>query len=152
MNRPGQSEYNKAYYLGHREEIKAQVKRYRVANLKVVRERERLYAAAHRADRKEYDKIYHKEHWREYHLRRKYGITVPEYDELMRRQGSVCACCGSANGGVRAFHLDHDHRTGKVRGILCNNCNAALGLIRDDPEIALAMANYLKKHKKQEGT
>ena len=66
---------------------------------------------------------------REYHLRRRYGIGQAEFDELLAEQGGVCAICGAAD----PQHVDHDHRTGWVRGILCFNCNGGLGQFRDSP-------------------
>ena len=60
---------------------------------------------------------------REYHLRRRYGIGEKEFQELLAEQGGVCAICGAPD----PQHLDHDHRTGWVRGILCFNCNGGLG-------------------------
>lgn len=72
------------------------------------------------------------------HLRRRFGITLAEYNAILERQGGVCAICGSPptrrnrrKGGQRVFVArlvaDHDHVTGKVRGLLCSNCNTGLG-------------------------
>jgi len=62
-----------------------------------------------------------------YHLKRRYGIGADEFDELVVRQGGVCAICGQPD----PEHLDHDHETGAVRGVLCFNCNGGLGQFRD---------------------
>ena len=77
---------------------------------------------------------------REYHLRRRYGVGQKEFDELLAEQGGVCAICGSAD----PQHLDHDHRTGWVRGILCFNCNGGLGQFRDSPERLARAITYLR--------
>ncbi|NMO53499.1 recombinase [Actinoplanes sp. TBRC 11911] len=77
---------------------------------------------------------------REYHLRRRYGIGQAEFDELVAEQGGVCAICG----GPDPQHVDHDHRTGWVRGILCFNCNGGLGQFRDSPEFLAGAITYLK--------
>jgi hypothetical protein len=77
---------------------------------------------------------------REYHLRRRYGIGQAEVDELLAEQGGVCAICGAAD----PQHVDHDHRTGWVRGILCFNCNGGLGQFRDSPEFLAGAITYLK--------
>ncbi|WP_244876855.1 endonuclease VII domain-containing protein [Winogradskya consettensis] len=77
---------------------------------------------------------------REYHLRRRYGIGQAEFDELLAEQGGVCAICGVED----PQHLDHDHRTGWVRGILCFNCNGGLGQFRDDPVFLAGAIAYLK--------
>jgi hypothetical protein len=60
---------------------------------------------------------------RHYHLKRRYGIGADEFDELVVRQGGVCAICGRPD----PEHLDHDHETGAVRGVLCFNCNGGSG-------------------------
>ena len=74
---------------------------------------------------------------RHYHLMRRYGIGADEFDELVRQQGSVCAICGRPD----PEHVDHDHDTGEVRGILCFNCG--LGQFRDSIDALLAAAEYL---------
>jgi hypothetical protein len=65
---------------------------------------------------------------REYHLRYRYGIGQMEFDELLAAQGGMCAICGKEN----PQHVDHDHVTGYIRGILCFNCNGGLGHFRDN--------------------
>ncbi|MGH3681487.1 MAG: endonuclease VII domain-containing protein [Natronosporangium sp.] len=65
---------------------------------------------------------------REYHLRRRYGIGQQEFEQLLAAQGGVCGICGAE----RPEHVDHDHVTGYVRGVLCFNCNGGLGHFRDD--------------------
>jgi len=79
-------------------------------------------------------------------LERTYGLAGPAaYAELLRRQGWACAICRRSfremNGNAR--HLDHDHRTGRVRGILCMQCNAMLGMARDERGILRAAISYL---------
>lgn len=79
---------------------------------------------------------------------RKYGITVNEYNQILEAQNHACAICGSKNGGfkkIRSFAIDHDHLTGKVRGLLCQPCNTGLGLFRDSTEIIGKAMSYLSK-------
>jgi hypothetical protein len=76
---------------------------------------------------------------RHYHLRRRYGIGADEFDELVRLQGGVCAICGRPD----PEHVDHDHETGDVRGILCFNCNGGLGQFRDSIDSLHAAAAYV---------
>jgi hypothetical protein len=73
---------------------------------------------------------------------RSYGISVEDYDEMLESQGGGCYICGIGPVG-RALDIDHDHRTGKVRGLLCSNHNRALGLLGDDPDLLLAAHTYL---------
>ena len=80
---------------------------------------------------------------RHYHLKRRYGIGADEFDELVVRQSGVCAICGRPG----PEHVDHDHETGAVRGILCFNCNGGLGQFRDSIDSLLAAASYLEAHR-----
>jgi len=77
---------------------------------------------------------------------RKYGLTATAFEDLLTSQGGVCAVCGTTDWGPRAPAVDHNHLTGIVRGILCTNCNLAMGHLRDSQKIAQAMADYLKKY------
>ncbi len=79
-------------------------------------------------------------HGRETALIAKYGLTSAEVEAMREAQGGVCAICRTAP----AVHVDHDHETGKVRGMLCFSCNAALGHFRDDPAVLRRAARYLE--------
>jgi len=78
---------------------------------------------------------------------KKYGITKSEYMKILASQDGRCAVCRVelvTTGNRRdVAAVDHDHETGKVRGILCLLCNAALGLVRDDPETIKGLLRYL---------
>ena len=76
-------------------------------------------------------------------FKREYGITHDEYDAMLAKQYGGCAVCGKPEAGKR-LAVDHDHRTGKVRGLLCENCNRALGMAQDSPTILRALADYLE--------
>jgi hypothetical protein len=80
---------------------------------------------------------------RTYHLKRRYGITAEEADAMSAAQGGVCAVCRTAP----AVHVDHDHRTGRVRELLCFNCNGGLGQFKDDPAVLRAAAGYVERHR-----
>jgi len=80
------------------------------------------------------------------HLKRRYGIDQPTYLTLLASQGGKCAICGTAeSGGHGVWHIDHDHETGKIRGLLCHGCNTALGGFGDNPDRLLAAVDYLYK-------
>ncbi|MEV5876006.1 endonuclease VII domain-containing protein [Streptomyces sp. NPDC052101] len=74
------------------------------------------------------------------YFKRKYGLTEIERDALIASQRGLCAICLAAP----AVHVDHCHNTGRVRGVLCFNCNSGLGLLRDDPEVVRRAAAYLE--------
>ncbi|CCG03550.1 endonuclease VII domain-containing protein [Blastococcus saxobsidens] len=79
---------------------------------------------------------------RTYHLTRRYGITVQEADAMLASQDGKCAICRTAP----AAHVDHDHATGRVRALLCFNCNGGLGQFKDDPYVLRAAADYVGFH------
>lgn len=74
--------------------------------------------------------------------KRRYGLDNPQIAWMVLEQGGGCALCSA----VTATHVDHDHRTGRVRGVLCFNCNNALGHCDDDPMVLEAAADYLEGH------
>jgi hypothetical protein len=81
---------------------------------------------------------------RERFLAWKYGISVADYDEMLAAQGGCCAICyGPPTRGRERFDIDHDHSTGVVRGLLCSNCNRAVGLLNDNALSAVRLARYI---------
>lgn len=78
-------------------------------------------------------------------LQRMYGISLTEYDQLLDGQGGVCAICGKTptENGMR-LSVDHDHTTGKVRGLLCDTCNFAIGAFNDDVHLMMNARIYLE--------
>jgi hypothetical protein len=81
------------------------------------------------------------------HLQKKYGITIEQYDELSRQQQGVCAICSEpeTSKGKSQLSVDHDHKTGMVRGLLCHNCNTGLGKFMDNRLILQSAIFYLDK-------
>ncbi len=78
----------------------------------------------------------------------KYGLSKEEYDALLKEHDGVCAICKRPPDGVgrngKRLSVDHDHRTETVRGLLCRDCNSAVGLFRDRPDLLEAAARYLR--------
>jgi len=77
------------------------------------------------------------------YYRSKYGLTLEERDALLAGQGGVCKLCSRVEVAKRGWAVDHCHRTGKVRGLLCQACNLVLGHARDDAALLRRMADYL---------
>lgn len=75
----------------------------------------------------------------------KYGLSRFDYWRLAAKQNYRCAICGEPTGRI-ALHLDHCHKSNKVRGLICHHCNIAIGMMKDDPATARAIADYLEKH------
>lgn len=83
-------------------------------------------------------------------LRRSYGLTVDQWEAMVVAQGGKCAICGHTPNGDRGkkdsrLHVDHCHTTGKVRGLLCHQCNLLLGFAAEDPETLRNAADYLTR-------
>ena len=84
---------------------------------------------------------------RKYIYKKNYGITLEEYDAMLKDQGGVCACCGSDNpGGYGRFVVDHNHRTGRVRSLLCNRCNVVYGQLEESANLIINLLRYHLKH------
>ena len=79
--------------------------------------------------------------------RETYGIGNDGVEELLDRQGGTCAICGTDDSGSREWHVDHDHVSLKIRGILCSRCNTAIGLMNDDPQRLKGAADYIWRHR-----
>jgi Recombination endonuclease VII len=105
----------------------------------------------YREQQREYLKQYRsvpgrKEHFKELYRAKKYGISVEDQRAMWARQGGRCAVCPEILKNDKHTHLDHDHKTKKVRGFLCSKCNQAIGFVRDNPVIADRIATYLRGH------
>lgn len=92
-----------------------------------------------------------KREWRTANLK-KYGLTPEQYDAILSAQGGVCAICKTnwMRGGYRHLDVDHDHTTGKVRGLLCGRCNRGLGYFKDNPQNLAAAIDYLRTNNQME--
>lgn len=82
-------------------------------------------------------------------LQRLYDLSIEEFDKLLASQDGVCAICklpegGKVKGNNSGWHVDHDHNTGRVRGVLCPTCNNMLGYAKDNPATLQAGIEYLK--------
>ena len=79
------------------------------------------------------------------HLKRKFGMTVEQYDAMLAAQGGGCCICGRPPREDISLHIDHDHSTGIVRGILCFRCNNALADFQEDPALLLKAVGYVSR-------
>lgn len=76
---------------------------------------------------------------------RKYGITQEQYDQLLADQAGHCPGCGTDDPGTKGWCIDHCHRSGRVRALLCNRCNTVLGLANEDPAILRMLADFIER-------
>ncbi|AFC22025.1 endonuclease VII [Cronobacter phage vB_CsaP_GAP52] len=86
------------------------------------------------------------------HIKRTFGLEWDEYQALIKKQDNKCAICGEAEtatvrGKVKELAVDHDHDTGKARGLLCSKCNVMIGMSQENPAILASAINYLDKYR-----
>ncbi len=86
-----------------------------------------------------------KHKWRARFYQSKYGMTIQEIDELLKSQNGICPICRTAFKNTKLMSLDHDHTTGKLREILCNKCNTALGLLDEKIDRFERAIQYINK-------
>ena len=113
------------------------------------------YALKNQSKLKEYRKQWNKRNrdpeqeklrQRKKELKRKYGITLEQYNQMFADQNGNCGICKRNQSEFTiALCVDHCHATGAVRGLLCMGCNTALGHLNDDPELVQSALNYLRK-------
>jgi hypothetical protein len=125
---------NRAYRAAHRDELNARARKAYAENDEY-RARKRLSG--------------NKWYRREERLKQVYGLSLQDYNAMVAQQGGVCRVCKTRP--ARPLFVDHCHASGRVRGLLCHPCNAALGFMRDDPVIAAAAAEYLRDAKREGG-
>lgn len=83
-----------------------------------------------------------------YALKRRYGIGIEEYEQILISQNYSCAICGTTEDkSGRNFAVDHNHTTKQIRGLLCSNCNTSLGGFQDNTELLQKAINYLERFK-----
>lgn len=121
---------------------KVSVKKYQDENKIIINEKQRKFYK-NNSDRIKQDvKDWHKRNpdWQKnYDLQRTYGITLEQYNELVKEQNGLCAICKKP----KKLHVDHNHKTSKVRKLLCGSCNTAIGLLNEDTEIMKNCIEYL---------
>jgi len=145
--RDARKEYFKAYAVAHHEHRAATGKAYRSVNKEKVLAHKRDYYLANKKKINEQRKArlpFQRKKIREYRIKKAYGISTVEFNAILCKQGGRCAICARDGWVGQGPHVDHDHITGKVRGILCGKFNTAIGMIGDNPKIARTLADYLK--------
>ncbi len=90
-----------------------------------------------------------KDHYRDIFLRSKYGLSLAAYQDMLEGQQGGCSICGNKDSGAKGhpLYVDHDHKTGEIRALLCKNCNTGLGCFLDNPNILDVASSYLRKHR-----
>lgn len=115
---------------------------YRYANGRLFSDCKKCYSKKGRVYRQENKDAVTRRHMAR-RLRLRYGIDVEMYDDLLEYQKGVCAICGKPDPR-KMLGVDHNHETGKVRGLLCHSCNVLIGHAREDVEILKKAVAYLE--------
>jgi len=119
--------------------------------IKCRRKKGRKYSKAHKKEKRE-NYFKNKQHYTNIHIRKKYGITLKQYNKMLKSQNNCCAICGKPeeekekNKSIRKLAIDHDHKTGNVRGLLCGKCNKGIGLLQGNIKILINATKYLIQH------
>lgn len=88
------------------------------------------------------------EQYRDRHYRKHYGITLSEYNSMLKAQKRRCKICGKKKTQMRKLCVDHCHETGRIRGLLCSTCNTGIGSFYHDPELMLKAIEYIEESKR----
>lgn len=137
LNSDKKKETSRERYKKNREIILTQCSVYYESNREEILERKKKYTKRN------------KEKKRIYRLEKKFNITETELQNILDSQRGCCEICGDSllyPDSVRSYAVDHNHETGEVRGLLCGNCNTALGLIKEDKRIAYSLIKYIEKY------
>ena len=131
------AEYHKQYRLENKEKIAKRQRRYQLKNKERMSEHDKRWRAKHKVKRAADS--------RARNLLRNFSMTVEDYDRMLVKQRGCCKICGRMPKKAR-LAVDHDHESGKVRGLLCSNCNLILGNAKDCPTVLRLAALYVEEH------
>ncbi len=130
------------YYEKNKEEVKARSAKWREENKEAFLEDQKARSRARRLA----DPEGTKRKSREYSLKRKYGITIEQYEELLTKQNRCCAICDRHESVFTvSMAVDHNHKTGEIRGILCTHCNHRLVGRHTEGELLRRIADYVER-------
>jgi hypothetical protein len=131
--------YQQAYYLRNKDKLKKQKKQQYAKVQDEYCKRSTTYYYR--------NKPYVLKQMRIRHLKISYDMTTEDYDKMLLTQNNSCAICKvNTDLLTKMLCVDHDHKTGKVRGLLCDSCNRGLGYFKDNPETTKKATEYLTKH------
>lgn len=136
--------HNKDGYTYNCKKCRALAAKLHPSNSKESRDKKNL---KHKEKRKEYySKPENKLKFKDQTLRRTFGIGIEDYNILFINQNGLCAICNNPQVSTRnkSLAIDHSHKSGKIRGLLCDNCNRAIGLLKDDIAILKSAIRYLE--------
>lgn len=121
-----------------------------IKNLDEIRKRERARHHANKEKQNAESRAYYhanKDKYRNYHLKKCYGIKQSDYEMMLRYQQNKCAICNDELNNK--LLVDHNHKTEEIRGLLCNSCNALIGYAKENPDILNSAIDYLTDYPAQ---
>lgn len=137
--------YHADRYTSQKEKIMGQIAAYRAGNKDKLNEAGKVWRGKNKSKVKEYQ--------RSSNLKKNFGLSVADYEKMAVAQNNACAIClatetfiHNATGQVARLAVDHCHASGKIRKLLCANCNRALGLFSDNADTLARAAQYIKDH------
>lgn len=133
--------YSKEYYIKNKDKILDRNKQWRKNNPEKYKAQQESLAAA----RKPLDKARRKKD----NLKQKYGLSLEQFNLMLEQQDNLCAICGLPETFLNhQLSVDHDHKTGKVRELLCRSCNIAVAYVENSKRPIQEYIEYVNKHKK----
>ena len=120
-------------------------KQYRKFHKEEKRQYDKQRYETHKREHKQYRET-HKKERKQSNLKRLYNITLDQFNQMLKNQDNKCSICGKEFTKSNSPCVDHNHKTKRVRALLCSNCNAAIGFLQDDPLIIHNAEMYVRKY------
>lgn len=141
----------KDYHIANKDKIHEHKKKYYKINAEKIKLKQKNYYKNNKNKVKNYIKTYNKAHsdaYRERILKSRFGITLDDYVKMFNEQKGKCHICKIHQSKLtKILHVDHNHATNKIRGLLCAHCNLAIGMFKDDKKLLSNAIKYLNKYK-----
>ena len=139
-NREHDLETQKKYYKNNKDYVLGKTRKYQKENKEHIAQMKKQFSNNNP------ELMRHR--WKKAELMRQYGITMEQYNDIYNQQEGCCAICGIHQNDLKyTLHVDHDHTTGMVRGLLCKKCNTGIGQFSDSSDLLKLALNYLLKKK-----
>jgi len=139
-------EYDKRYYEEHKEERRAYSRQWQRDNSERLREYKKQWSKNNPKKVEKYRKEWYKDnsiYYKKWHIKNKYNLSYENWQMMWDNQDSKCAICKEPFTNPSSAFVDHNHKTGNIRGLLCFKCNFAIGFLRDDPKLTAEVIEYL---------
>jgi len=150
------SKYDKEFKRKNRKKIAKKAKKYYEIKKEKILKNAQKYRDEHREENKEYQRQLRRNdpnYTKKQHLKYSFGLSLKEFKKLLKKQNNLCAICGKKetlklHSKTCLLAVDHDHKTNKIRGLLCSRCNLMLGSVKDSIKLLKKAIKYLKRNQK----